>query len=589
MAHIKISRDWFILFLLAWVLFIHIFVDPEGGIDGITLLFAGVALYVWVVSHSSVPRMTWYILVAFLAWALVETLFFSRVPYTSFQNFLSLLAGALVFSVGFPEHLVRRAAVILVVGALLLVMVGLVMFLFIPQYQSARFTSIFYQHNAFAGFLIVPLMLSFWLVLEKKQYGYLLAGISTFILWGGLALTFSRGGYLSVAAAIAVFIFFLRKNSVSFARFGKQSVVILLLVALGAGAGFGLFEFLQAHARAQGISAPASPYELEQSGQTGFHARLVYMKYGLKLFKERPLVGYGLGSYGTESARVLDEVIYFSMDPHNLYLRFLAELGILGGTLFIIFVFLVLWTAFSAKLDLLHGALLAGFVGMLIHNGVDLDFFFPANVMLFFTVACLLVRHDTDTIKVSRVLKMSAILAAAAIFPLFVSDKLFDRAWIYALAQGNVEPYETHIRWSLALDPFNPFIRIQLSGYYLERNELDRAEQLLDEVRRIHPNNRSQYLQRGLLLVRRGEDGEAEAAYKRALELAPYRDVEPVIALVDLYQKQGRSEEVRNLIKDTFKRFPPEAFKSSIWINPEKQDLLNQLIFLERILNELPQ
>lgn len=61
----------------------------------------------------------------------------------------------------------------------------------------------------------------------------------------------------------------------------------------------------------------------------------------LEVFKENPILGVGLGNYSFYYSKGMDQVIL--ADPFGLYQRLLTELGILGTSLFLLFVARIVW------------------------------------------------------------------------------------------------------------------------------------------------------------------------------------------------------------------------------------------------------
>jgi len=137
-----------------------------------------------------------------------------------------------------------------------------------------------------------------------------LAPLAT-LVWT-VVLTQSRGGLLAFCAAGATFLL---------VRLGASMALILgLALAALAGALFG---------------GRQTEVWVAMSGGTGA-TRVQLWSEGLQLLKSSPLVGIGFGKYAESAGQV----------AHNSFLHCLAELGLLGGTLFLgahWFAFAALW------------------------------------------------------------------------------------------------------------------------------------------------------------------------------------------------------------------------------------------------------
>jgi hypothetical protein len=114
-----------------------------------------------------------------------------------------------------------------------------------------------------------------------------------------LILTHSRGGFLALLTAMMVFLG---------SRFGGRKPLGLALVVLP-------LLFVVFKGRQTNIS---------MSDGTG-HQRVTIWRDGLQLWRERPLVGIGMGQYSEE----------LGIAAHNSFFNCYAELGFLGGTLFL--------------------------------------------------------------------------------------------------------------------------------------------------------------------------------------------------------------------------------------------------------------
>jgi O-antigen ligase len=129
---------------------------------------------------------------------------------------------------------------------------------------------------------------------------------------------------------------------------------ILLVVSVG-GAVF-------AAGRAEGRATPAQAASM----------RAQFMQTSMRMFESAPLFGVGTGRYYDRSAEFMPAELrsfYGNENAHNYFVQQFAELGILGGALFVWLIGALLvhgWrTAQSADADPAHLALFAGTAGYL--------------------------------------------------------------------------------------------------------------------------------------------------------------------------------------------------------------------------------
>jgi len=170
----------------------------------------------------------------------------------------------------------------------------------------------------------------------------ILVAISFFLVFTGLMLTFSRAGWLVGALSLAIFIAFTLR-----AHF-RAALRFLALVLITFSLGYFFFSPLLTQRAASLVSGtPAVDY------------RIAYNEMGLDIILRNPL-GVGLGNqvlYGVETrvyqGRGMNSVSEW--EPiHNIFVLAMAELGILGGTFFLLLFFLLFWQIFQRTPTLLR-------------------------------------------------------------------------------------------------------------------------------------------------------------------------------------------------------------------------------------------
>jgi hypothetical protein len=125
------------------------------------------------------------------------------------------------------------------------------------------------------------------------------------------------------------------------------------------------------------LSPGATRYATLQSN------RYAYWRVALRAFGDEPLRGVGAGGWAVYWLRYrpFDE---FARDAHSLPLQTLAELGLVGAALLLIFLAgasLAAWKAFAVAPALVAGPL-AGFVVWLAHAPLDWDWEMPAVTLV---------------------------------------------------------------------------------------------------------------------------------------------------------------------------------------------------------------
>lgn len=260
--------------------------------------------------------------------------------------------------------------------------------------------------NHLAGLLeilsIFALSIACWSRLPgwiRVLVGYL--GLTCYI---GLALTASRGGYISAAVSLAVFAFLgfivLRADSALLRTYGAIGLIVAAVAFFG-GRHF-IYQSPSLHQRLTNLT----------TADTG---RLEMWRASIEQWKLQPLIGTGGGTYLFYGRQFRAEEV--QADPvyvHNDYLHLLCEYGVLGAAAFLLFLGAHLHhgvrtflhfgphrlaagaLALSDRLALNIGALCT-MAAYSVHSLVDFNMHLPANALLIAFVFGLLANPGTTS------------------------------------------------------------------------------------------------------------------------------------------------------------------------------------------------
>ena len=217
----------------------------------------------------------------------------------------------------------------------------------------------------------------------------ILAGYCTLMCIAGIAMTGSRGGYLSTVFGLLVF----GALSVWVVRRIRPDKTWPMLAAALVGVavllGGALFVMAKSDSMSERLALIYDPTNM----------RLQMWEAALRQFRLEPLTGTGSGTYLYYARQFRAPSV--QADPifvHNDYLHLLAEYGVIGATLGFAFLLLHLvagcsgmkkivnvkmkpdWRISSNELALVVGAL-SGFSALLLHSLVDFNFHLPGNVL----------------------------------------------------------------------------------------------------------------------------------------------------------------------------------------------------------------
>jgi O-antigen ligase len=257
---------------------------------------------------------------------------------------------------------------------------------------GARASGFYVCPNHLAGLLEVLTIFSISLVCWSRfpKWGKLLIGYGAAVCVLGIVLTGSRGGFASTVAGIAVFaglsLIVLRPAGRQlFWRAGGVGALATLAVASS---------FLLLIHRSDVLLHRAQV--MSDSAQL----RLDLWHAAIQQWKVQPWIGTGSGTYLYYGRLFrVDRMQQDPIDAHNDYLHLLAEYGLVGGVLFVLFLSAHLrsgWKDFrrlgpkrvsdvtgllSNRLALNMGAL-ASVAAYMLHSFVDFNLHIPANVLL---------------------------------------------------------------------------------------------------------------------------------------------------------------------------------------------------------------
>jgi len=293
---------------------------PLSLMDKWVAAFAGVAVLSDLLAHQH-GRSTEVL--AFLAAALVGYLLVSRALRPFFQ----------------PIMVLRVITASAVVASLF----GLYQFIADGLGVSSRFTGLATQYTKlvfgfprvqsvaleplyFANFLLLPLLLLAAYLLVQKRAPKWHEAASLLIILTAFILTLSRGGYagaLGGAVVLCVAIFWKRATNLRAAGSVVACLAVSFFLSLGC---------IQAFSGSTGLSTFASQATVSD-GQTvaaSVTPRTTNFKEAIRLFRQKPVLGWGIGNYGVVNAVSPYSPSSGYMIVNNQYLETLAETGILG-------------------------------------------------------------------------------------------------------------------------------------------------------------------------------------------------------------------------------------------------------------------
>jgi O-antigen ligase len=252
-----------------------------------------------------------------------------------------------------------------------------------PQFDGWIYGA-YVNHNHYAGLMemLTPIPLVIAFVGGVQRWRKALAVMAAAVMASTIFLSGSRGGMAAFAVQmvlLAVFLLKRRKNwTARFAVVSFLGMAMVLLAWLGGGD------------LAERMASIHGGTRAELSGGT----RLTIDRDALKMFAQKPLMGWGLGVFSEiyPQFSTLPTNLQVGM-AHNDYLQLMVEMGAFGVAVVVGF-FLVLFRSAVKKLQhwppgintaMTLAAMLA-IAGILVHSLVDFNLQIPANAALFYVL-----------------------------------------------------------------------------------------------------------------------------------------------------------------------------------------------------------
>ncbi len=352
------------------------------------------------------PPICWAV-VAFVIYAIVRYLT-SDIEYVARQELIRVLVYALLFFVIVNNfHGQNRAQIItlpLVFLAMGISCYAIFQFAtksnhvwnFISPYQG-RGMGTYICPNHLAGFLemLLPVALALLLAGRHGHVAKIFIGYAALVILAGIAVTVSRGGWISTAIALVIF-FLLLLTRRGYRIQSALLLVVLVSVAL--------------------LFIPKAGYVRDQTGkiftEKGYigDARFELWRPTIKMWRDNFWFGVGPGQFDHRFREYRPENIQLRPGhAHNDFLNTLADWGIAGGALVagaLALLFLSVTKTWNVVRNATSGsgknrsnkfaALLGASVGLLaifLHSAVDFNMHIPANAILAITLMAILTAH----------------------------------------------------------------------------------------------------------------------------------------------------------------------------------------------------
>jgi putative inorganic carbon (hco3(-)) transporter len=213
--------------------------------------------------------------------------------------------------------------------------------------------SVFYDSNIFGRFLaLVMVLLAVTLLFDRERREQVAATFVLALLWVGLVVSLSRSSLGALLAGL-VGLAALRW------RVSRAVAAVAAVVAVGAAA----------------LAISPHTFGLEQGFNGVFSGRGSLVSGGVAMFGQRPVWGWGSGSFQTEYLKQNPTSPGHVGDSHTLPVTIAAEQGVIGELVYLgLLAAAAVMLVYGARGDPARAAVAAAFLGLVIHTLVYDDF-----------------------------------------------------------------------------------------------------------------------------------------------------------------------------------------------------------------------
>lgn len=378
--------------------------------------------------------------------------------------------------------------------------------------------SLFYNPNPFSGFLAPLVPLAIYLYARKKEKRY--AAASILLIFANF-ISGSRTGVLGMLLAlVAILLYFLNQKD-------RAAVRALFLFFVVAFASFLLFS------QAKDVLMIKSIDGLLEKKPTNILQRWSLLKVTLDVILQAPVLGHGLNCFRPVMNSLSNPyVLERTTHAHSLYLNLLAELGMVGLALFLLFLWLVLRGPFRSSF-FLKIALLS----FLFHNIVEYNFPAPVFQVLFYLLCAAIVAEKEPGRPVFELRRWALRGAQGAVALCFLVLSLFPLIGFFLVGRADAAYQRGDIGKTLKYLHASTSFGYSVSS--LHENEADFINHVYVSAALNDP----------ALLVR------AEKSYLRAISLSRLGG-DLYLKVADFYMKSGRSAEAERMLRTIVEKCP---------------------------------
>lgn len=506
------------------------------------------------------PRLVILPLALLLGWACLS-LIWSVSRFESVYFLSLIITGGLIFVVArdiFRDLPARDFWIrIFVIAAGIVSAIGVGMYV-LGDYERA--TSLFYWPNPLATYLIAALCFSLMLGRQDDTMKPDAWSLVSAVLGAGLILTFSRAGWLIMLLILGLMIW-RSKNRRQFVIHLAVVIVIAVLLSVAASG---------ARALRNKPSINVAGRVTESADSTSVSDRFSYWREGTVMFAERPILGWGVGTYKQVHPAYQTNAKTATNNPHNSLVQAFVELGAPGAVLVMLAIFgfvRVMWLARKKSVEPMVWAAQLAVIGIGLHSLLDLVTNYP--VLIFLLAICLALSLPLKDFSPWEFrLKSWPIIVSMALIGLSLTGIFTYQRYRYLSnvdlklidAIGPLDPDRSAESYDdlLSRPIVEPAALSSAALFYVnsydtsenpQKSDLDKALAYAERAVALDSQDARHYYALANVQQRLGKTTEALKNYRRAIELDPHNNPQYQVSLALLLEQQGFTREALAVLR----------------------------------------
>lgn len=521
---------------------------------------------------------------------------FSLLPIRSVANVIWLLGyiGIFVYiqSLITNENILKNISKLFIIFTAVFGIYSLISFVETGLTAYPRLIGIIGNHNVYGGFLIIPFLLSIFLIItEKGKWQRCAWYLSGSIIFASLVLTFSRGTWFSIILAIIISIILFGNKIWSIYKIKDLRLVIrpLIILVFLSLAVFSTVWYMAKSTTIKGDSKIVDElkiYPQQDIEVNAVTARLGYFKDAWQTFLRSPITGFGEGMYSYALRMYKTDPMFGSFaDPHNWLLKKLVENGFFVTIVFVAFIFLLFKEIVSLiirrkEISWLPITIFTALVGGTIHGLMDFDWSINLVLLVFFVFAGALYGYlqNSETVNsryfpkwFNYILLFIIIVASFISLQTLRADIARAKGDIYFANKDSETAIDSYFE-SITYNSYDPASWYSLWKVYFTRGQYSPAKNCIDKALEIFPESGIYWGAKARTEEVLGNSDDYRQSLLKAIKYFPASDLSYYVKLVEFDFKQKKYDEALSYINKAEPVY--SRYEKSLWYKNDPNSTL---------------